>query len=593
VHQRSCSLHRSRARLTPDRARSRIDVPLNKQIPVPVAQRTLLTPADHGLILHDGGRGFVTIAQRVNGSWRERGVRVADLDYFLRHLDPALDSYLSQNRFSRPWRRIAYLVQADALFSDLDYYATEFGHHDPRYLFDFVLRLLDAKIPPPTFATSTGRGLALVWLHTPIPRRALPRWKACQEAICRSLKPLGADPKARDAARVLRLVGTCNSRSGTLVETISGVGEVWDFDTLATEILPVDRDTIRARRRQRVELGGRQAVAPTAFTAATLWASRLDDFQKLITYRHGSLQLPSGERDLLMLLYGVGMSYLVDGPEQLRREMYTLADDICGWPEHETKARLSSVFSRMAAACRGERIEYFGGQRDPRYRYRDATMVEMLGVTDQEMRVLHLRHLVTDDIKREHDRDRKTAERRAAGAIPRGTYLAGSLSRLRPWEHEGLSRRTWERRRNRNTSGISAGVASPSGCMVAEPPLLGGLDRLQAFQEPQQPLRGGEASALRALMRRETRQPELPLGIPLLQIDETELNGWQQGVAPSTIGRVLLRELRDRKLRQRELAEAVALSRPQLTNVLRGRFGTAAATVGALKRVLSAWGLAA
>jgi hypothetical protein len=552
------------------------------------ASRTILSPADHGLLLHDGGRGFVTIAQRINGSWQERGIPILDLAYFLRQLQPSFDSYISQNRFYFPRRRIAYLVQADALFSDLDFYTTEFGHHDPRYLLDFVLRLLDdAKIPPPTFATSTGRGLALVWLHTPIPRRALPRWKACQEAIFRALKQLGADPKARDAARVLRLVGTCNSRSGTLVETISGVGEVWDFDTLATEILPVDRDTIRARRRQRVELGGHQAVAPTAFTAATLWASRLDDFQKLITYRHGSLRLPSGERDLLMLLYGIGMSYLVNDPEQLRREMYTLADDICGWPEHETKARLWSVFSRMAAACRGERIEYFGGQRDPRYRYKDATMVEMLGVTEQEMRVLHLRHLVTDDIKREHDRDRKSETRRAAGAIPRGTYLAGSLSRLRPWEHEGISRRTWERRRNRNTSGISAGVASPSGCMVAEPPPLGGLDGLQ------QPLRGGEASALLALMQRQARQLGLPLGIPLLQIDETELDGWQQGVAPSTIGRVLLRELRDRELRQRELAEAVALSRPQLTNVLRGRFGTAAATVGALKRVLSAWELAA
>jgi hypothetical protein len=496
--------------------------------------------------------------------------------------------------FFRPCRRIAYLVQADALFSDLDYYATEFGHHDPRYLFDFVLRLLDdAKIPPPTFATSTGRGLALVWLHTPIPRRALPRWKACQEAIFRALKPLGADPKARDAARVLRLVGTCNSRSGTLVETISGVVAVWDFDTLATEILPVDRDTIRARRRQRVERDGHQPVAPTAFTAATLWAGRLDDFQKLITHRHGSLRLPSGERDLLMLLYGVGMSYLVAGPEQLRREMYTLADDICGWTEHETKARLSSVFSRTAAAVRGDRVGYLGGQRDPRYRYKDATMVEMLGVTEQEMRVLHLRHLVTDEIKRERDRNRKSEIRRAAGANPRETYLAGSLSRQRPWEREGISRRTWERRRNRNTSGISAGVASPSGCMVAEPSPLGGLGGLRVLSEPKQSLDAGEPSALRALMQRQARQLELPLGIPLPQIDQTELGSWQQGVAPSTIGGVLLRELRARELRQRELAEAVALSRPQLTNVLRGRFGTAAATVGTLKRVLSAWGLAA
>jgi hypothetical protein len=63
------------------------------------ASRTILSPADHGLLLHYGGRGFVTIAQRVNNSWRERGVPIADLNYFLQHLDPALDSYLSQNRF--------------------------------------------------------------------------------------------------------------------------------------------------------------------------------------------------------------------------------------------------------------------------------------------------------------------------------------------------------------------------------------------------------------------------------------------------------------------------------------------------------------
>jgi len=47
------------------------------------------------------------------------------------------------------------------------------------------------------------------------------------------------------------------------------------------------------------------------------------------------------------------------------------------------------------------------------------------------------------------------------------------------------------------------------------------------------------------------------------------------------------------KLRHSGLAAAVTPPRPQLTNVLRGRFGTAAATVGTLKRVLSAWGLAA
>jgi hypothetical protein len=418
-----------------------------------LAARRILTPSDHGLILHDGGRGFITIAQRVSGQWRERGVQILDLEYFLRHLDPAVDSYISQNRFSLPRRRIAYLVQADALFTDLDYYATELRDRSPRYILEHALMLLDeANIPPPTFATATGRGVALVWLHTPIPRQALPRWRACQRTIHEILRAIGADRNALDAARVLRLVGTRNSRSGTLVETISSVGDIWDFDSLTTEILPFSRDEIREKRARPEKVRGRLLRPPAGFSVATLWASRLDDFQKLLFHRFGALRLPTGNRDLLMLLYGVAMSYLVDSPQRLRQEMTTIAGDICGWSEHETKSRLSSVLSRAKAAARGERIEYLGGHRDPRYRYKDSTLVEMLSVNEDEMRTLSLRHLVTDDIKRERDRERKIDKLRAAGVVRRATYLSNSLSQTKPWVQDGISRRTWERRRARNVT---------------------------------------------------------------------------------------------------------------------------------------------
>jgi len=51
---------------------------------------------------------------------------------------------------------------------------------------------------------------------------------------------------------------------------------------------------------------------------------------------------------------------------------------------------------------------------------------------------------------READRDRKECARRAKGAKPR----AQALSRTRPWDAEGISRRTWERRR----TGAAAGA---------------------------------------------------------------------------------------------------------------------------------------
>jgi transcriptional regulator with XRE-family HTH domain len=51
--------------------------------------------------------------------------------------------------------------------------------------------------------------------------------------------------------------------------------------------------------------------------------------------------------------------------------------------------------------------------------------------------------------------------------------------------------------------------------------------------------------------------------------------------------------MRDRGVRHRDLAEAIGLSRPQLTNILRGRFGTTPARVEALTRILEVWACAA
>jgi hypothetical protein len=49
--------------------------------------------------------------------------------------------------------------------------------------------------------------------------------------------------------------------------------------------------------------------------------------------------------------------------------------------------------------------------------------------------------------KRERNRLRDAEKRRAKGAVPRDQYLAASLSKAKPWESMGISRRTFERRR--------------------------------------------------------------------------------------------------------------------------------------------------
>ena len=48
---------------------------------------------------------------------------------------------------------------------------------------------------------------------------------------------------------------------------------------------------------------------------------------------------------------------------------------------------------------------------------------------------------------RKHRTDAERERQRRKGVIPREQYESRSLSRTRPWEAEGISRSTWERRR--------------------------------------------------------------------------------------------------------------------------------------------------
>jgi hypothetical protein len=65
--------------------------------------------------------------------------------------------------------------------------------------------------------------------------------------------------------------------------------------------------------------------------------------------------------------------------------------------------------------------------------------------------------------RRERDRQRKERQRRAAGAKPRKAYEGQSVNTARPWESEGISRRTWYRRRTSAIASPDTGPATAKG----------------------------------------------------------------------------------------------------------------------------------
>jgi hypothetical protein len=153
------------------------------------------------------------------------------------------------------------------------------------------------------------------------------------------------------------LTGTRNSRADRLVEALTPVGQLWDFDLLADEILPLTRAEIIGLRFERAarRAHGQPRPRPARyFEAAGLWEDRLAELQLLLRHRwFGSL--PAGERDVWLLLAGTVMGYLVPG-RMVRREIYALADEVTGghWSTWETASRLSSVICRAEDAALGQ-----------------------------------------------------------------------------------------------------------------------------------------------------------------------------------------------------------------------------------------------
>lgn len=374
--------------------------------------------------MHAGGMGTVALAHNTSrGRWREQVYPVEVAVELLNHYRGRQHVYLSTQRFSGR-RRVAKLLSLSSLYADLDFYKTNYQGWHPYQVLDVVLEKLEAaEIPAPTLAISSGRGLYLIWQHEHIKRTALPRWNACQRHLCELLKPFGADAQAKDAARVLRVVGTRNGPE--TVYSLLPVGDAYEFNTLADQVLPMTQAEIydlriqRALREARKPQEKRQAP-PEGFTQATLWEARLTDLQTLRWLRFMDAQM-SDYRHRWLYLSGVAMSWLASSPRAMRRELFELAAEAGDWSEAHAAGKLSSVVNRTRRAFAGETVEYGGRQVDPRYRYSNQRIIEELEIDAGEER--YMKTIISTGERQRRDRQRDEKRRREAGAMSRDQYL--------------------------------------------------------------------------------------------------------------------------------------------------------------------------
>lgn len=353
----------------------------------------------HYDLLHQEQRGIAILWERgaADGHrWIKLRPDDPEIPAILRATSSRNDTYITPNEFSG-WRLVRLLRSLRAVYVDLDGCGS---------LEDVLDCLADQRLPCPSVALYSGRGMHLYWLLQPLPPKALPVWQRIEDALIAALAPLGADPAAKDCTRLLRLVGTRNAHNGEEVVGHILDGHQWSLRQLAFEVLGTE-----GKGRKSAEVRDLRARRPRPDQAiqGSIYARWLLVYRDLLTIsEYYSHRIPAGHRDKWLFLAGAALSWFTH-PQGIEAEIASLGRLHTDLEASDWLAAASPNLSRALDAAAGKAMTWCGQEVDPRYRFRRQTLFAWLGPIITPELQPKLRAILPDSLARERKVERDSA----------------------------------------------------------------------------------------------------------------------------------------------------------------------------------------
>ena len=396
---------------------------------------------------------------------RQRVYHLDEMEFVLAHIANDRDTYVSQALFDKPCRRAIHVKWLTHAYLDLDIYKLPVPPNPGVAGSEIRTFCRNGGLPEPSVIVSSGRGIYLKWMwSSPLPRAAAGRAVAVNKALVRRFREWGADPAAVDVSRVLRLVGTQNTKSGEFARILyqadrSGKPLTYDFDTFADEILCYNLEQIRQfradakskaelrildhERARRAAHENAKARNGKAFCKEDWHWGVLEDLRTLAGVRYEDGVVPEGSRDLFGHIGACQLARVIPSG-QLWPEIQEWSRILlpAGYRKSaEFRSHCSTLLDNAKRAASGELDTWNGRKVTPVYTYRASTLIDRLQITGTEM--AQLTRLIDAGEKRRRDRESWRANHTG---LSREEYLAqNTKSANKPWELEGISRCHWYR----------------------------------------------------------------------------------------------------------------------------------------------------
>ncbi|MBZ9609938.1 DNA-binding response regulator [Clostridium estertheticum] len=420
-------------------------------------------------LLHENDDGYITIASKKGSSWIQHHYKVDQLkeniDKLLRVDDANI--YLSPNSFYKPMRRIDNIRKLNSLFIDLDYYTLDQykGISSEQIIWLLEKDYFKKSVPPPSFIVISGQGIVIYWLIEPVPHMALPLWNAVQKFFLQKLKEIGADAKSIDAARVSRLCGTTNQKNGRATELVVFSNERYTLRDIQENYLPELNDYVK---NPSVKKRGKKSKIVKLFNLYSLHHARLMDIVELQTCRKGYCRDEDGElveksqRELMCFLYRYWSCCFTNNINKALEDTLEFNKGfICPLPENEVRNQtrqaekaykewLENEFdSRPKEDVNQLKIEIENGKEKKKnrtgyrykgYNYKNTTLIGLLNIIEEEMRVLKT-IINTKEVKRRDNVYHKMKRRDEEGLTKRQLEKANKIIAVRELKNKGLSQK--------------------------------------------------------------------------------------------------------------------------------------------------------
>ena len=396
-------------------------------------------------ILHEGDDGYIAIAAKKDKEYVQYHYKVNDLTYNIgKAISLDANIYMTPNSFFMPKRKIENIRKLNALYIDIDYYNIE---NLKTYDHERILAILEndyfgQDVPEPSFVIYTGRGLAVYWLIEPVPIKVLPLWNSIQKFFVDKLKDMGADSKSIDGARIMRLAGSINDKTGQRSKLyMYDENLVYTLRDIQNDYLPqltpyINNPAYKGR--------GRKAKVVNFYTLYSLHYARLNDILKLQELRDGYCRnndgtlTEEGQREFMCFLYRYWYCCYCNDPKQALENALEFNQ---GFKIPLANNEVEKITVQAEKAYETWLLDSPNGvYKRGGYNYKNETLIEKLSITDDEMKVMTTIINPSEKLRRQLVKE-KEARRNEDGLTKREQQKQNTIKAVQELKEQGLTQK--------------------------------------------------------------------------------------------------------------------------------------------------------